>query len=274
MPLKYEPKKRFLIYGPPKCGKTRSLATIPKGASLYLVDVDRQAGSLIDEWKKSKRSEKDIEICTINTSKDVTASGYEDDLLEELRKALWSPPKGYDFYAVDSYTTVGLLLTHDIVGVGERDYNMRANTQLLSYITDFFWQFAGAAERQGSWLIVVMHEKWTERKDGLTDPKSMKMSDKDEALAPEVASSARVTIPAQCDFVFHVEKGRKVVGRQNVSVSNFRTRGTPFITASTVGFDGKLSDTEPADFAHVIEKLGFKFKKSTKPRLSLKPKRR
>lgn len=272
--LKYVPKKRFLIYGPPKCGKTRSLATIPKGASLYLVDVDRQAGSLINEWKRLKHNEKDLEIRTINTALDPTAGGYNDNLLEELRTALWSPPKGYDFYAVDSYTTVGLLLTHDIIGVGERDYNMRANTQLLSYITDFFWQFAGAAERQGSWLVVVMHEKWTGVKDGLTDPKSMKMSDQQEVIAPEVASSARVLIPAQCDFVFHVEKGRAVVGRQNVSITNFRTRGTPFITASTVGFDGKLSDIESADFNQIIQKLGLPFKKNTQKKLKLKPTKR
>lgn len=271
MALKYVPKKRFLIYGAPKCGKTRSLATIPKGASLYLVDVDRQAGSLIDEWRKSKRREQDLEICTINTMLDPMAKGYKDDILEELRAALWSPPKGYDFYAVDSYTTVGLLLTHDIVGVGERDYSIKNNVELVSYVTDFFWQFAGAAERQGSWLIVVMHEKWTEVKDGLTDPKSQKMSDKTEVLAPEVASSARVVIPAQCDFVFHVEKGRKIVGRQNVSVSQFRTRGTPFITASTVGFDGRLSDIEPADFEHCIKKLGLTVKKNTRKKLKLSP---
>jgi hypothetical protein len=272
--MKYEPKKRFLLYGAPKCGKTKSLATIPKGSSLYLVDVDRQAGSLVDEWRKRKHNEKDLEICTINTKLDPTADGYEDDLLEELRAALWSPPKGYDFYAVDSYTTVGLLLTHDIIGVGERDYNMKANVELVSYVTDFFWQFAGAAERQGAWLIVVMHEKWTEVKDGMTDPKSMKMSDKKEVLAPEVASSARVTIPAQCDFVFHVEKGRKVVGRQSTSISQFRTRGTPLITASTVGFDGKLAELEDADIEHVIKKLGLKVLKNKHRRLKLRPNKR
>lgn len=261
----YVPKRRFLIFGEPKCGKSRSIATVPKGSKVFYVDVDRQAGTLLQDWKKRGHPVGNLKKLTINTARDTTVDAEADAMFMELRAALWKPPSGYDFYVVDSYTTVGLLLTHTIVGVGDREYNQRNNTDLASYCTDFFWQFAGAAERYGAWLIVVMHEKWREIRDPEKDYSKQSWRDKKEILAPEVSSGARITIPAQCDFVFHVERGRGIVGGRSQPISEFRTRGTPQIMASTVGFDGVLNDKEPADFGVILKKLGLSHK-ATKPK--------
>lgn len=250
----YEPKRRILIYGEPKCGKTRSWATLPKGTKVYYVDVDRQAGTLLQDWKKRGHPRSNLKLIKIDTTIDTTTDEGAEEMFRSLRKALWAPPEGYDFYIVDCYTTVGLLLTHTIVGVGDRNYDQRNNTDLAAYVTDLFWQFAGSAERYGAWLGVVMHEKWREIKDP-ENPNPQSWRDKKEILAPEVASGARITIPSQIDFVFHVERGRSVVGGKSKAISKFRTRGTPQIMASTVGYDGVLADLEPADFEAIFKKL-------------------
>ena len=251
----YQVKRRILLYSEPKSGKTTAIGTVPKGSKVYYVDVDRQAGSLVQNWKARGHARGNLKIVDdIDTTIDTSTDDGADQMFDLLRKTLWKPPPGYDFYVIDSYTAVGLLLTHAIVGVADRQYNQKNNTDLSSYVTDLFWQFAGTAERYGAWLIIVMHEKWREIKDPL-NPNPKNWRDKKELLAPEVASSARVTIPAQCPFVWHVERGRGLVNGKSMSISQFRTRGTPQVMASTTGYDGVLNDLEPADIGAILKKL-------------------
>lgn len=254
-------KRRFLVYGPPKSGKTSSLATVPKGARVHLVDLDRQTRSLEVEWRKRGHNPKDLDIVRIDTSLDPTDTsdgGEGDQLYSQIRKALWRPPEGFDFYVGDGWTTLGICLTHFHVGVGNREYNQYNNTLLSSDMNDFFWQFAGAAGRYGAWCVIIMHEAWREVVDPLKDKKDWR--NKEERLEPICASSAKTTVPANSDFVFHVEPTRKLVGRKNVPAANWRTRGAPAIMASSVGFDDKLNVTEEADFAKLFQKLGFDYR--------------
>jgi hypothetical protein len=250
-------KKRMVWYGPPKVWKTGGLATIPKGCKLYLVDADRQLGAFWDEWSARGHLKKNVTVRTIDTSLADVMDGRNEvanpEIFDQTREALWSAPPGYDFYAVDCYTTVGLLMTHEIIGKAEaRNYNQQSNTELLGCLTDFFWQFAGAAERHGGWLILIMHEKWVEVKDGLTDPKDWR--NKKEVLQPDVASSAKTIIPGQCPFVWHIERDRKRQGRVNRSVSVARTKGTPLIMASMTGYDRCVDDTELLDVEAILKK--------------------
>ncbi len=258
-----EEKKRIIVYGPPKVWKTGSLVTIPTGCKVHVVDADRQLGTLIQEWKRRKRPMSDLDWTTIDTS-----SGDPTKIFEQLRDALWKCPKGYDFYVIDSYTICGLLITHECVGVGDREYNQPNNADLSAYVTDFYWQYANSVENEGAWLITIMHERRQEIDDGLSDPKDYKS--KKSMIAPHVASSAAVTIPGQTPFVWHAEPARKVTKTGGTatarSVTVFRTRGTPQIMASTQGHDGVLQDTEYADFDAMLTKLGYKFtKRSKKP---------
>lgn len=253
----YVPKKRVLLYGPPKSWKTSSLSTIPKGAKLHVIDADRQLGSLQQEWQRRGHADKNLDWTTLPTQSDDTGLVYE-----ATRKALWQPPKGFDFYAVDTYTTVGILLTHAIVGIVDREYNQSNNADLAGNVQDLFWQYAAAVERLGAWLVVIMWERWVDVDDGLTDPADWR--NKKKMLMPDAVGQAKTTIPGQCDFVFHVERGKSIVkgaGRSvSQSVAKFRTKGTPFIMASTLGFDGKLNDLEDANFATIISKLGLDWK--------------
>lgn len=254
MILEYEPKKRIVLYGPPGCGKTSGLATVP--GSLHAVDFDEGMGSLVAEWKRLKRPAKDLSWTTINTAQRPA------EVFKEAKNALFHPPPGFDFYALDSYTTFGTIATHHTVGIGDRNYNLSTNTDLAGYVIDYFWEFANTVQKRDAWLIVVMHEKWLEVKDGLSDPKDWR--NKKEQLNPDVASGARVTIPARCPFVFHVEKAKAVFGGRAKSVSQYRTRGTPFVMAKAVGFEGVLKEVEEADIGKIVAKLGLKKGPKTK----------
>lgn len=253
------PKRRILLYGPPKSWKTSSLATVPKGAKLHVVDADRQLGSLVQEWKRRGHSTKNLDWTTLPTK-----SADQNLIMEATRKALWKPPLGFDFYAIDTYTVVGTLLTHAICGIVDRQYNQSNNADLSGHVQDLFWQYAAAVERMGAWLITVAWEKWVEINDGLTDPKDWR--NKTEQLGPDFVGQAKAAIPGQCDFVFHVERGKSLqrTGTKAISrsVAKFRTKGTPRIMASTLGYDGILQDTEPADIALIIKKLGLDWKVS------------
>lgn len=251
------PKRRILLYGPPKSWKTSSLATVPKGARLHVVDADRQLGSLHQEWRRHGHNVKNLDWTTLPTK-----SADQDEIYEATRKALWKPPQGFDFYSIDTYTTVGILLTHAICGIVDREYNQANNADLAGNVQDLFWQYAAAVERLGAWLVVIMWEKWVDIDDGLSDPADWRS--KQKQLMPDAVGQAKVTIPGQCDFVFHVERGKAVEksGGKAISrsVAKFRTKGTPFIMASTLGYDGKLLDTEPANIALIIQKLGLDWK--------------
>lgn len=255
--MTYEPKKRILLYGPPKSWKTSSLSTVPKGARLHVVDADRQLGSLIQEWARHGHNKKNLEWTTLPTK-------HQDPevVLEATIKALWKPPPGFDFYAIDTYTTVGVLITHAIVGMVDRHYNKSNNADLAGHVQDLFWQYAAAVERLNAWLIVIMWDKWVDVDDGLGDSNDYR--DKTKSLMPDCVGQAKTLIPGQCDFVFHVERGKGLVrsGRKaaTTSVAKFRTKGTPFIMCSTLGYDGKLLDVEDADIATIIDKLGLDWK--------------
>lgn len=258
--IEYESKRRMIIFGPPATWKTGSLASV-KGR-LHVIDFDRQLKSLINEWKRRKKPMKDLSWTTINTMQRPNLA------FEAAKSALFHPPDGFDYYALDSYTTFGLIATHHCVGVGNRNYNQSSNTNLMGYVTDYFWEFANTVEKKGAWLIVNMHEKWIEVKDGQSDPDDWR--NKKTQINPDVASSAKITIPGQCDFVFHVEKEAKVVSGRTRSVSRFRTRGTPFIMAKAVGYEDVLEEVEDADIGRIIEKIklppkGKRVSKSTKP---------
>lgn len=255
MSLIVETKKRITLYGQPKSGKSRSLATIPKGDKLYLVDIDRQLGSFAQEWDRRKHPAKDLKKVTIDSAGDRDTWA----IVQDIKKAMWAPPKGFDWYAVDCMTTMGLLLTHEFIGKGEdRQYNMQNNAELSSCVNDYFWQFVATAEQEGAWCVLIFHEMWIEVKDGLTDPTDWK--NKKEVLGPAIASSAKTTIPGQCPFVWHVEKGKEVVRGKPQAASFVRTEGTPFIMASSTGFDDKLSDLEPLDFEKLVNKMGLQKK--------------
>ena len=253
------PKRRILLYGPPKSWKTSSLSTLPKGAKLHVLDADRQLGSLVQEWKRRGHPIKNLDWTTLPTK-----SADQEVIFKATRDALWKPPLGFDFYAIDTYTTVGILLTHAICGIVDRKYNISNNAELSGHVQDLFWQYAAAVERIGAWLVVIMWEKWVEIDDGLTDSNDWKS--KQRQLGPDAVGQAKITIPGQCDFVFHVERGKSLqrTGTKAVShsVAKFRTKGTPHIMASTLGYDGKLQDTEPADIALIIKKLGLDWKAS------------
>jgi len=251
-----EDKRRITLYGPPKSWKSTSLATIPKGDKIYIVDLDRQLGSFRKEWERRKHPIKNRKIVTIDSSGDRSTW----DIVQDIKEAMWAPPKGFDWYAVDCMTTVGLLMTHEFIGKGEdREYNMRNNTELLSCMTDYFWQFVQTAEQEGAWTVLIFHEKWMEYEDGMTDPNSKEAwKNKKSTLVPEVASSAKTIIPGQCPFVWHVEKGREVRNKISTSCSFVRTQGTPFIMASSTGYDDELNILEPLDFDKLMTKMKLK----------------
>lgn len=263
MPEKLKPpdedKRRLTLYGPPKSWKTTSLASIPKGEKIYIVDLDRQLGSFKREWERRKHPVKNRKIVTIDSSGDRDTW----DIVQDIKAAMWSPPKGFDWYAVDCMTTMGLLMTHEFIGKGEdRDYNRQSNTELLSCVTDYFWQFVATAETEGAWTVLIFHEKWMDYEDGMTDPNAKDAwKNKKSILVPEIASSARTIIPGQCPFVWHVEKGREVRGGKNVPCSFVRTIGAPFIMASSTGYDGILNTMEPLDFDRLMGKMGLKKRK-------------
>jgi ribosomal protein L27 len=85
-----------------------------------------------------------------------------------------------------------------------------------------------------------------------------------QMLAPEVSSQAKVVIPGQCDFVWHVERAPGIVKRGgksvSASISMVRTRGTSVITASSTGKDHLLKALEPLDIAHLLKKMGEDWK--------------
>lgn len=252
--MEYESKRRMILYGPPASGKTESLASVP--GSLHVVDFDRQLKSLIVKWKKRRRPMTNLSWASIDTT------GTPREAFEQARDALFHPPDGFEFYALDSYTTFGLIATHYCVGVGERKYNMQTSTNMMAYITDYFWQFANDIERMGAWLIVIMHEKWIQVDDG-TQAKS-DWKNKKEMICPEVASSARVTVPANCDFVFHIEKAAKAFRGVVHSESVFRTTGTPFIMAKAVGYGDVLEEVEDADIGEILKTIKLPPKVKTK----------
>jgi hypothetical protein len=263
------PKKRILLYGPPKSWKTSSLSTVPKGAKLHVIDADRQLGSLKQEWKRMGHPAKNLDWVTLPTQHSNT-----DVIYEETRKALWKPPPGFDFYSIDTYTTVGILLTHAIVGIVDREYNQANNADLAGNVQDLFWQYASAVERLGAWLVVIFWEKWIEYDDGLSDPNDWRS--KQKQLVPDCVGQAKILIPGQCDFVFHVERGKSIqrTGSKAVSksVAKFRTKGTPYIMASTLGYDGVLNDLEEANIANIIHKLGLDWR-ARPPQAKAKPRR-
>lgn len=254
----YESKRRMILYGPPACGKTKSLATVP--GSLHVVDFDRQLKSLIVEWKKRRRPMANLSWATVDST------GTPEQAFKQARDALFHPPTGFEFYALDSYTTFGTLATHYCVGIGDRNYNMRTSTDMMAYIVDYFWQFANDIERMGAWLIVIMHEKWIQIDDGTSAKGEWK--NKKEMICPEVASSARITVPANCDFVFHMEKVAEAFRGTVRSVSELRTTGTPFIMAKAVGYEDVLEETEDADLGEIIKKIKLPSKTKSKPATS------
>lgn len=254
--MDYESKKRMILYGPPATGKTVSLATVP--GSLHVIDFDRQLKSLVVAWKKRRKAATDLSWTTIDT-RQTPAKAFND-----AKDALFHVPEGYDFYALDSYTTFGLITTHHTCGVGDRKYNQSTGTDLMSYVTDYFWTVANDVESMDAWLIAIMHEKWHEMDDGTYDPRSPDAwKHKKTFIAPEVASSARVTIPASCDFVFHIEK-EKTFGKSIGSKSVFRTQGTSFIMAKAVGYEDDLEEVEDADIGAIIRKLGLLPRRTTR----------
>lgn len=252
----YLPKRRIVLHGPPKSGKTESLARVPKGSSLYLVDVDRQAGGLVKLWKKLHGNLKALEIAPVVGVRSDEKSERERALID-LRKVLWNPPSGFDFYAIDSYTKVTQILTHAICGKGERHYNQFNNQQLSSAANDYWFQFVDRIEylSPSAWVITVMHEKWEEMDDGTSDENS-KLS-KPVMIIPKCGTAAETNIPASCDFVWHVEKGRRIIAGKSRSVSLYRTFGTKTIMASSVGFADTLEETELADLSEILPKLGL-----------------
>ena len=66
--------------------------------------------------------------------------------------------------------------------------------------------------------------------------------------------------------MWHVEKGRRVIGGKSRKVSVFRTQGTEAIMASSVGFAGILDDTIESDFGKFLTKI--EPPKSTKTKTS------
>ena len=237
----------MIIYGPPASGKTTALATVP--GSLHVIDFDRQLKSLVSEWKRLKKPAKDLSWVKVDTKQKPAAT------FKDSKDALFHPPDGYDFYALDSLTTFGLITTHHTVGVGDRDYNMPNNTSLMAYVTDYFWEFANTVERRGAWLIVIMHEKWIRIDDGTSARDEWR--NKKEQIIPDVASGAKVTIPANCDFVFHIEKAKKIVHGRAVRTAQFRTMGTPLIMAKATGYEDVLEEVEDADIGKVVFKIGL-----------------
>jgi hypothetical protein len=75
----------------------------------------------------------------------------------------------------------------------------------------------------------------------------------------------KTIIPGQCDFVWHVEKGKEVIRGKPTPCSFVRTQGSPFIMASSTGFDDKLDVLEPLNFDHLVKKMGLQ-KKGAKRR--------
>lgn len=247
-------KKRIVLYGGPKSGKSRALATIPKGAKLWLLDVDGQLGAFAILWNELGHPDKNIKIVPVNTT-----SSNPSITFAKIRDALWSPPSGYDFYSVDCYSTVGLFITYKVVGKAEnRNYNMLNNQQLAGCVTDFWMELAAKVQRYGAWLITVMHEKWHDVEDGSVEKGDWR--NKKQILIPEVASGARVVIPGQGDFVWHVERDKEVSQKGGTtisrSVSVVRTRGTPLIMASSTGKDHLLKPLEPLNIGNIIQKMG------------------
>lgn len=252
--MDYLPKRRLLWHGPPKSGKSLALQTVPKGSSLYYIDADRQAGGLVKGWKKRFGSLKDLKIIRVPYVREDTKE-MKQAVFQEMRKIFWNPPSGYDFYAIDSYTRITLNLTHCTVGKGERHYNEFNNQQLSSAANDFWFQFNERIEyiSPNAWVITIMHEKWEEIDDGTSTEEKRKP----KMIVPKCGTSAETAIPANCDFVWHVEKGRRVFQGKSRSVTLFRTAGTPTIMASSVGFEDELEDTEVADLSVILPKLGL-----------------
>lgn len=245
--MDYESKKRMIIYGPPGYGKTLALATVD--GKLHVIDFDRQLKSLINRWGKLRKPKSDLHWVTID-DRQTPLKAFND-----AKEALFHIPRGFDYYALDSYTKFGIITTHHTCGVGDRKYNQSTGTDLMSYVTDYFHMVASEVESMGAWLIVIMHEKWQELNMGEVDPKSPDAwRYKKTFIAPEVASSARITIPANCDFVFHIEK-KKTFGKKTAMTSVFRTMGTDFIMAKAVGYEDVLEEVEDADIGAIVRKL-------------------
>ena len=263
----YESKKRMIIYGPPGFGKTLSLATVD--GPLHVIDFDRQLKSLVVRWEKLKRPKSDLHWVTIDDRK------LPEVAFADAKEALFHVPRGYQYYALDSYTKFGLITTYHTCGVGDRKYNQSTGTDLMSYVTDYFYQVATEVEKLGAWLICIMHERWQEIDTGEVDPKAADAwRYKKTFIAPEVASSARWMIPANCDFVFHIEK-RKVFGKRTAMTSVFRTQGSEFIMAKAVGYEDVLKEVEDADIGAIVKKLKLPPSKATTRKattLKFKPK--
>lgn len=265
-------KKRILIYGPPKSWKTGGIATIPKGASLWLLDVDRQLGEFAQEWNKRGHSEKNVTIVPIDTKSSDAATVFN-----SLRDKLWNAPPGYDFYAIDCYSTVGLFITYKVIGKGEnRHYNQQNNTELAACVTDWWMEISAKVERWGSWLITTMHEQWIDVDDGTVDPSDWR--NKKRMISPAVASGAKVVIPGQHDLVWHVEKDRGIVKEggkaRSMNVAKVRTEGTALIMASSSGKSHLLNRLEPYDISLLMKKMGEDWKRAPKKVASFQAKKK
>lgn len=255
----YEPTKRVVIYGPPKSWKTSSLATVPRGWRVWLADIDRKAAGLIERWHELKHRPEDLTIMPIKGGR--TLMGGRGEVIaspkyDSLRATLDRAPKGYDLYALDSYTTASLLITHKVCGTIKRVYEMRQNVELRGQVTDIWWEFADQIESYGAWLITTCHESWQTIEDGLSEPDPFGAG-KARMLVPDIASGARVTIPANCDFVLHTETSRATVDGKSRTIVKWRTKLAPFIMAASVGHESKLTTHEPADLTNLFTKCGL-----------------
>jgi hypothetical protein len=250
-------KRRIVLFGPPKCGKTENLANLPKGSTLYYLDIDRQRGTLERAWKEIHGNFKGLESVELPDAGDKDQAAFQ-----VYRRAFWNPPKGFGYYAADSYTKLVLNLTHSICGKGDRHYNMFNNQKLSSAANDFWFQWVNRIEtiEPEAWIVTVMHERWEEIDDG-TMPEDSR--DKPKRLIPKCGTSAEVQIPGSCDFVWHVEKGRKIEKGRNVKLTYYRTEGTATIMASSGGAD--LDTLEEADLGAIVEHLGMVPKSKPKP---------
>jgi len=264
--MTYTPKRRIVFHGAPKSGKTENLARVPKGSRMFFVDADRQRGSFENVWKETQGNFSGLEVVEIPDAGD-----GDDKSFQLIRKVFWNPPSGYDFYTADSYTKIVLNLTHSICGKGERHYNQFNNQKLSSAANDFWNQWVSRIEylEPEAWIFTVMHEKWQEIDDGTLGDRD----EKPQVIVPYCGTSAQTMIPGSCDFVWHVEKGKKLVAGRQTKASFYRTIGTPTISAASVGFEKVLNVLEEANPEQILGKMGLlkKAKKggSEKPRRSL-----
>lgn len=262
-PSLYDAKRRILLYGPPKCGKSKNLARVPKGSKMFLVDVDRQLGEFLNLWKEIHGSYANLEIEQISEMKSESDSEAR-RVMKEVQDAMWNPPDGFDFYVVDTYTKAVTHLTHGVVGRGERKYHQKNNAVLSAWANDLWINFVNIIEERepDAWIVTVMHEAWKEIEDGSKAKGSQDWKSKEERIEPLCGTSARVMIPANHDFVFHVEKAKReqrIGGKVTLSKGSvYRTEGTGLIMASAIGYSNVLESTEDADLGAIIEKMGLK----------------